>query len=295
MSKSNEKFLFNLHNFDDEDQGKEELIEDTQEDLPPPPPVFTEEELEAAKKQAYEEGYQKAQDDSRVSREQMIKASIQTLVGDVQVLLAAEQEREKRFEIEAVYLAQEIFTKLFPGYAASHGFGETANALEHAVQMLHPDTNSRIEILAASDDFQAIEAYFKEHAEGVHIDIKASPALASGQCEIRWVEGGFMYDSRQLATEVGRVLEQGLARAGHVPREAGDIKQVSGDVLPEEYDTMHADGADIASGNEVPEQEDAPTENEAVEFSGDSIDNQDASGDVVVKDTLQNGEDDNEE
>lgn len=261
-NKKTEKFFFNLHNFDEDGiDGDTVVAEDTVvEDLPPPPPVFSEDELESAKAQAYQDGYKKGQEDTRANQQQLIQVAIQTLVADIQALLNAEEQRERRFEAEAVYLASHIFEKLFPIYSRTHGFPEMQAAIANAIQTHHPSPRDRIEILTAPDDLVLMRDYFSKFGQGVSVNIEAFPALASGQCEIRWPDGGFSYDGPTLASSIAAALANNLDYAGYVPREAGDINEVSSDVLTEECDTMQENGADIASPEIVEDASFAPEE-----------------------------------
>ena len=258
MDKSTKKFFFDLHNFDDDSLPEEEVLDeldDEAEPEPPPPPTFSEDELEAAKKTAFQEGKTQGLEEAKTSQTQAIQASLAGLAVDVKSLLAAEVEREKRFEVEVIALARSIFNKILPVYTAEHGLAELTTAISGALDTQTVLPRQGIEILTCRDDQAAIEGYFSDHVSDLDIFVVADDRLQSGQCTIRWQNGGILYDSRAVGEAISSLLDQQMQAGGLNITEESGTDDVSGGVLGEECAIIDEDGADLAtnSAGDTPE------------------------------------------
>ncbi len=227
-----EKFFFDMHHFDDEE------IED--EDAPPPPPVFSEEELEAAKKSAFAEGHSQATREQIDGQNQAIANTLAVITKDISSLFAAEQERTKTYEQEAVSSTTHVFETLFPLYSARQGFSELRKTLSDILEKQR--ATRTINIFVAPDMQGGVEEHIQtistQYAD-MHCDVIADEQLVGHACRLSWKDGGALYDPSALADEVLRILKQTLADdgfTGHDKASGEDDAQVSPSVQDDSGD-----------------------------------------------------------
>ena len=211
LAGAEEKFFFHMHNFDDEviDEPPPEEIE---EDLPPPPPMFTESELEAAKKQAFQEGHTKGVEETEASRAQALASMMQRLANDLSTLFAAEKAREDTYESEVIRLCHAVFEKTFPTFHNKHGFDALTQQLEEVFKNIHGQRE--VEIRVSEDYAKGVEAFAdKLHAQNSDLKITtiSDTSLESGAFRLGWKDGGALYDIPALAATISSNLEEMLA------------------------------------------------------------------------------------
>ena len=120
----NNKFLFNLNNFDEpDDQAPEE----------DQAPSYTEEELEAAKEAAYNQGKQAGVQEEKESREQQVAQLLGQITQTFQTLITAEGYREQRYEEESLRLLYSALRNLFPALNKRLGTKEIEDMIERIV------------------------------------------------------------------------------------------------------------------------------------------------------------------
>lgn len=206
--KKEEKFLFNTHNFDEEDV--EEEIEVVEEE--PPPPMFSEAELEAAKKKAFDAGKNEGLQESKASRAEKATNLLEVIAADFKILFEAEDRREKTYERESVNLSLNIFRKLFPAYYERHGMDELKKGITEILQK-HAG-QKRISIAVAPEVQPAIENLLESLSKTESLlafDIKADDKLRPQACKLAWEDGGAIKDTESLAQEIETILQQVLA------------------------------------------------------------------------------------
>ncbi len=114
---SEEKFLFNLHNFDDgQKKRKEEKI--AEEEAVPPPVLYTEEDYEKESQKAYQRGVEAGKAEAKQafveSQEHKIEQLLIALTDQIGRLYAEEEQRHKRFETDLILLFQSFIAKARP-------------------------------------------------------------------------------------------------------------------------------------------------------------------------------------
>lgn len=226
MSKDPEKFFFHLHNFDNgpEDTSlpsEAEILEAAEEDAPPPPPTFTEEELAAATAKAFEEGRAKGAEDSEASKVRATQMAVQTLGTDIQALITAEHEREDSYKGEVIRVTTSIFEKLFPIYSRTEGLSEMQSAVSRVLET--QSGQHTIEILTHSDDQADIERHFKEQTQINELSVIVQDGIMAGNCEIRWKNGGALYNARKVSEDISQLLQQTLEDAGITSHDSENI------------------------------------------------------------------------
>ncbi len=201
-----ERFLFDQNNFDDDFE--EEIIEEE-----PPPPTYSEEELAAARDAAYREGKKDGLAEAAASREKQIAELIAKITDHFKTLFAAEQLREQQYESEAVLLAQTIFQRLFPALNEREGLAEVQAVIASVLDTqkdagklvieVHPEDTQPIE--------ERLQGLVTALAAAGDITVQGNETLQSGDCTIRWDDGGAQRRIHDLAEEIHRQLEHMLA------------------------------------------------------------------------------------
>lgn len=215
------KFMFDLRRFDEPEVQEEEEVEEL-------PPTFSEEELAAARAEGFDAGKIEGRAQAVASREQLTANALRAIAESFTMLFAAETDREKEYEEEAVRLTQQVLKKLFPAMNARFGPDEVQAVILSVLQS--GGRKSMITIEVSADDAPAIE----EFLAGNWSDAETAPRyrvlgandLKAGQCRLGWEDGGAVRDAEALAesinSELGRLLglqtrEEALEFAENVP------------------------------------------------------------------------------
>ncbi|MFK7840547.1 MAG: hypothetical protein AB8B83_09505 [Bdellovibrionales bacterium] len=213
MHGKEEKFFFHINNFD-ADVIDEPLLEDV-EDLTPPPPVFSESELEAAKKQAFQDGHAAGQKEAEESRAQDLANIMKRLTLDLQTLLVSEKAREDVYEREAVALSRTVFEKGFPHFQDAHGFDELSQKMANVLQTMREQ--SHIDIRVSSDyakDVSELIEQLKSNDSSLRCDVQEDDTLNLGAFKIEWQDGGALFDHQNTAQAILSNLDDILASKG---------------------------------------------------------------------------------
>lgn len=200
------KFLFDQNCFD-EDFEEEVIVEE------PPPPTFSEQELEAARKEGYERGRANGLAEAAASREKQVATLLGTIGSSFKTLFEAEALRNDQYEGEAVLVARTIFTRLFPTLNKKHGLNEVEEVINRVLQSQKDAPEIIIEV---HEDFRdAVEerlgSLTGDMPANCKITVTGKADLGTGDCRMRWNNGGAARDITSLAEEINRQLEHILA------------------------------------------------------------------------------------
>lgn len=186
------KFFFDLHKFDEPDSAEDA------------PPVFSEDDVESAKKLSFEQGRQQGLNESKSSREQQIAQLVQQISTQFATLFAAEQDRESRYEEEAVRLTLESLEKLFPAMNEKIGGYEAEQAIRRVLKSaaeqsditirIHPDFTADIEEILAP--------FRNKDVNPPNFHIIGDETLGPGDCRLLWADGGAVRQSGALAQAI---------------------------------------------------------------------------------------------
>lgn len=204
MSQDRRKYLFDLNNFDSPD------TPEIEEDLPPPPPVYSEEELDAAKKESFEQGRITGHEEEQQTRDQYIAGQISELNTQILGLFLAEQIREKRFEQEVIHLCRALTSKLFPVLTKRDGYAEIEQVITNVISK-QPKAIIHIEV--PTDDVDAIKAHLAslKDIETDRLTIIGNEDLSKGNCRMKWQDGGATRDHQALSAAIFKELDDVLA------------------------------------------------------------------------------------
>ncbi len=203
---SERRFLFDLNNFDDEEEyGPDGRKKDSpaSEDLPPPP-TFSQADLESASNSAYQKGREDGISEAKSAREEIVSNLLASLLQNLELFHAQEKERGALYEREALKLSAALFKILFPALNARHGFAELQSCLSDVLAdplqqqqiriALHPDYTKDIETLTST-----LPATIGAIPD---LDIHGNPDLGPGDIEISWSDGGMIRHADDLAEEI---------------------------------------------------------------------------------------------
>lgn len=220
MSSDSKKFFFDQHNFDD---GAIDTTAKYQDDLPPPPPLFTEDELEAVKKQAFNEGKAQGLKDSEASQQAALLKNLEAVQRFAGQLMQAEDSRRAQYENEVVLLCDALFTALFPLYYEAQGQEELRQILQQTLDQQKPD--QALELAVSTADFDIISDFVHGHPLHESIKIITRDQFHSGQVELNWAYGGTIVNIPHTTQEIRAILQQTLEEKG---LKRHDVEELSG-------------------------------------------------------------------
>lgn len=199
------KFFFDQHNFDDDH-------EEEPEELEPPPPVFSEAQLEAAKSKAYQEGHNAATLAEKDSRSQHLNMVMDHILAQMSGVFAHENDREARYETEAVELTRAVFEAAFPYYTERVGFDELLNALK-TITDKHSKQDT-VTVRVNPDYVDGISTYLKKieiKNPDIRFEVTGDANINDTTCRLSWENGGAGHNPNALAQEILAILDDGLA------------------------------------------------------------------------------------
>lgn len=207
MNKEN-KFLFDLNNFDAPPVVEEEIIEEHIEAVPPPP-MFSEDDLEAAKAMAHSNGVTEGIKEERGRREEKVKDLLETIAENFSALFAAEQYRERQYEEEAVKLTLNMLDKAFPSLLKKLGNETLVSVIKQNLKKQADQSEIIIEIHPddCSDIQNIIATIWKDPENAPRCKIIENDGVAAGACKMSWADGGLIRNSEQTAQSIRDELE----------------------------------------------------------------------------------------
>jgi flagellar assembly protein FliH len=203
------KFLFDVHNFDGND---DEETEEVPVEVEPPPPAFSLDELNAAKAAAYEQGKQDGLREALTRIEQHTADVLSAIRDHFAILFDAEDRRSRTFEKESVQLSHTIFAKAFPALNRRFGMDDVKVAITNILETMREQPEILIDV--PPDYVTAIQHHidglFRQEG-GPRCTIRGNDALGPGQCKMAWVNGSAMRNGTQLADQIREQIEHVLA------------------------------------------------------------------------------------
>lgn len=192
------KFMFDLNDFDDDAIAKKQ--EEEENILP----SFSEEELEAARAEGYQKGRIAGIDEERASLTQHIQNTMQSLVPNIQQLLAQEEQRSARFVDDSIALTHDALEKLFPQLHQKTHLDALKTYLKQTLTeqykwtkliiSVHPDTEKEIANYIA-------QSFATENSE-IRIIVQSGADTPLGHAHIQWDHGGALWTPLKLQEAV---------------------------------------------------------------------------------------------
>ncbi len=209
MTKNN-KFLFDLNDFNTPDESiEEEVVIEEEIFVEPPPPSFSEDDLEAAKTIAHASGRMEGMNEEKEKRDQKISDTLEQIKNNFSSLHAAETYREKQYEEETLRLALSVIHKLAPSLQSALGKEALKSALEKTLTAQTGHTEIRIEVHpdTASDIDALIDSIWPDKEDAPRYKVVADSNLTSGSCALSWKDGGMMRDHEKIADDITSAIE----------------------------------------------------------------------------------------
>ena len=274
-----QKFLFDTNNFSEPDKDAEEEII---------VPTFSEEELESAKRSSFEQGRAQGLKEAEESRGKFVSALLENVTVDLKSLFASEEERDKRYEYEAINLTMQIVKQLFPALNKKHGLDEIQAMLAEILDAQKEQPQIVIEV--HPDYTQDIETQIHEIITSFHstaiIDVTGKDDLGLADCRCSWKNGGARRNADALFKQIVTTLQEGLADQPII--EDNEVNDTEG-VLSENNDAalpQDVAAQDEPAPKEAQSAQNKPLDNGPVQAdtNKDNVDHDNAdedNGDIV--------------
>ncbi|PCI56039.1 MAG: hypothetical protein COB36_04395 [Alphaproteobacteria bacterium] len=205
MTTNGQPFFFDNNLFDDEALASLDGLEK---------PEFTKSQLESIQKEAFEKGKHAGFEESETSTTKNILSVLEKIERDMTVLFAAENDREEKYEEEAVNLTFSIMRKIFPLYMAEYGEKELQSTLKNILS--NHNTPEKIKIEVPENLMPSLDKYIK-NLEGTldkHITLTANADLKQHECHILWPDGGVICNRNIIAEKTLGIMKEALAERG---------------------------------------------------------------------------------
>lgn len=179
----NKKFLFDLHNFDEDEEAK-----NRQEKKPaaPPPPTFSLDDMEMARKQAFEKGKEEGARIAKESIEQRTELLVQSLAQNFAVLDAQEEARNRRFVDDSVLIVYNALKASLPTLLAEAAESEIKAALA-AFFASSSRSATQYKVFVHADMQDAIAKYAPQLHPSLSIEIDNTLPVSGSRIE--WASG----------------------------------------------------------------------------------------------------------
>ncbi len=212
-------FLFDENIFDDENLNT--LTEAEKAALP----EFTREEVEIEKQKAYQAGLDAGKKEALDSINQKTLQLLEKIQRDMSVLFAAEDDRNRHYENDAVLLAYKVLQKNFPQIIKQQGMEELEARLRETLNSYA--TPEKILLEVHPDAKEYLQGYVQEIEQTFlkMIDFRAVPTLSLHECRISWPQGGLTLNHDEIVEKTASTIREALAENGitvHDEREIVD-------------------------------------------------------------------------
>lgn len=177
-------------------------------------PEFTRDEVEAEKSKARNEGHEAGKQEALQSIQKQSLDILTKIQRDMSVLFAAEHDRLKHYEDDAILLTIRALQQAFPALMKHAGVSEletkirdvfhTYSTPDNIIIEVNPETRGHIESC-----IRDIEANFLKT-----IEICSSPALSAHECKISWPQGGIILNQDQIVEKTASIIIESLAEKG---------------------------------------------------------------------------------
>lgn len=200
MSEKNNKFLFDLHDFEKEiDEEKE-----SRKVKAPPPPSFSLEDMEAARHVAFEKGKDEGLELAKNSIEQQTELLIQNLAEQIQTLENAEAARQQAYLTHTVAMAYKSLEKILP-QILDHTKEEL---IKTALTEFFNDNSMKgaLKLYVHSSMIESVERYAQ--SLNSNLVLASDDKLSSSQARIEWDNGAFEFKPDQLMEQILQTIKR---------------------------------------------------------------------------------------
>lgn len=267
-----QKFFFNT---DFEEEAKRVLLEIKQEseteaealsEVAEVVPTFTEEEVNAARKEGFNQGKEEGIREAANATEQRVLETLNVLSQQTEQIFHGMDEVNVSAIRNAMSVGASIVQKLFPHLSVRHAGTEVEAFIETVINQVI--SNPKIRVHVNVDLFEAVNERFSAMIAGTghgnKIDVIADSTIPEGNCKIEWESGGSSRDATSMWREIDAILERNLE---------GDwkaLKEVADAIAEEKLAALVAAAEQSDDTNLEPAEEDQP-EPEAPEVAPEEV------------------------
>jgi len=183
LDSKNKKFLFDLHNFDEDESMKDKEEKNTV----PPPPTFSMEDMETARRQSFEQGKEEGIRVTKESIEQRVELLIQSLDQNFTALDAQEEIRNKKFVDDSVSVIYKALQVCLPALLAGAAAESEIKAALTAFFATSGNSSMQYRVFVNPAMCDNVTHYAKKlHA---NLSIEADENLSISESRIEWASG----------------------------------------------------------------------------------------------------------
>jgi len=171
--------------------------------------TFTAEQLEAAKKEAQQEGFNAGQKAMMENQQQYTNVLLTQISQHLEKLVESSQEQWKKQLAHLQEMALGITKKILPAYAARQGLGEIEAIVAQVIgEMAH---EPRLVIRVGEAQFDAVSSRIKDITEQKaytgKVVVLCEAGLGPADCRVEWADGGIERDMNALWQSIDRLME----------------------------------------------------------------------------------------
>lgn len=214
-------FMFDGHVFD-KDSAKQKKASEPK----PPELKYTDNDLQIEKEKAFAEGKKAGISEAQNGHTQEILKLVQKIDRNFPLLFAAEDDRNARYEVEAVHLTYRILEKLFPIYMENKGFDELKHSIKSAID---EQKNIPAVLLDINESHaQELESFLSASPTYVNkqIVVRANSALSRMECDLSWPDGGAILNRNKIAHKIMTILQESLAERNISVHDSGNDPKI---------------------------------------------------------------------
>lgn len=173
-----------------------------------PKPTFTEEQIEAARKEAFEQGRlegEKAMKDSQMKDQNDLLSRLDEKLAALQKNAATQWSGQLSNLMDVALL---IARKIVPVYAEKYGLGEIESIVSRVIAEMGREP--RLVVRVAESRFDEINAKINEIVEQRAFEGKVvvlgEPSFGLSDCRVEWADGGIERDMDCLWQEIDKIM-----------------------------------------------------------------------------------------
>lgn len=214
---THQKFMFD-RSFDVEEPAEKvtkavEEVEEVEEEPEVVVPTFSEEQVEAARKEGFEQGKTDALKEASTTIENQIVDSTKAIGAQLNQLISSQSQVNNDIFRDAIKISRAITQKSFPSINAEHGILEIEQLIRHILNQILEEPRVKIQVHPTltehlSERLNEISA--ETHFEG-RVHIIADEAIEQGDCRIDWSNGGAERNLDNVMLEIDAIISTNLA------------------------------------------------------------------------------------
>ncbi len=173
-----------------------------------PEPTFALADLEAARREGFQQGCEQGFRDAQKTNEKMLLETAGKALAQVAEMFRIQESANAARAREAVEVAVTVVRKLFPSYCAQHGCGEIEGLVGGL--LAHLESEPKVTVLVHASALELLAPLLAERAAplglGDRLVVMAADGVAPGDCVVKWNNGGAERVTAETWQEIDRIL-----------------------------------------------------------------------------------------